>query len=97
MDILLRDYSRSDAIRGPFPTARVGCAISYDIDFSRYRSGLVPSDMPAAQNGMSTMFGGSFQPYREGGKGFQHASFGRYSAHSASNTTNVTFSDLPSL
>ena len=63
MQALLKRYAGSDAVRGPFPSVRVGCAISYDVDFSRYRSGLMPMDMPASQNGMSTMFGGNDMPY----------------------------------
>ena len=61
---ILRDYSLSDAVAGPFPSARMGCALSYDVDFSRFRSGIAPSDMPAGQNGAATMLGGRQIPFR---------------------------------
>jgi len=78
MQALLKRYAGSDAVRGPFPSVRVGCAISYDVDFSRYRSGLMPMEMPASQNGMSTMFGVYDRPYDFRKIDIRVASRGRY-------------------
>lgn len=62
----LRDlikYANSKAVTSLFPTARLGCAVSYDIDFSRFQSSGVPIDMPAAQNGAGFAIGGFSLPY----------------------------------
>ena len=46
VDVLNR-YASSDAVRGLFSRARLGCAVAYDTDHTIMNVDLLPSDMPS--------------------------------------------------